>query len=229
MAYIKKTDQTKPWAKKISAKRTAKKREIKNIFTIYCEGENTEPGYFKSFPVNTETEVQAIGLGMSKTALVKKVIEELNNRKYLRGQKKYDADRQIWCVFDFDKTRKSNEKQDFNNAVQIAEEKQIKVAYSNDSFELWFILHYQYIDSELSRDGYYKILSKHFRFDYEKKGKNLDQVKNYYEKLKDKMDTAIENANNLEKIHKKTLSPSDQIPITKVHKLVMELKKCLKS
>ena len=67
MAYVKKTDQKKPWALRTSnVKRVSREFEVRNIFLIYCEGENTEPEYFKSFPINTETKVTAIGLGRSK-------------------------------------------------------------------------------------------------------------------------------------------------------------------
>ena len=84
MSYIKPTDKDKPWAKRqIPEKRELRAFEVKNLFRIFCEGENTEPEYFKSFPVNTETKVEAIGLGRSKTALVEKAIELLAKESML--------------------------------------------------------------------------------------------------------------------------------------------------
>ena len=49
--------------------------------TLY-EVIRTEPEYFKSFPVNTETKVEAIGIGRSKTALVEKALELLRITSY---------------------------------------------------------------------------------------------------------------------------------------------------
>ena len=60
-------------------------------------------------------------------SLVKRAIE-------LAKQKHYDK---VWCVFDKDDFRD----EEFNNAIQIAESNNFSVAYSNQSFEYWLILH----------------------------------------------------------------------------------------
>ena len=230
MSYIKKTDQEKPWAiRTTTIKRIAKDLAIRNIFIIYCEGQNTEPEYFKSFPVNTETKVEAIGLGRSRIALVKKVLEQLSEKGLLKDQNNYDSDRQIWCVFDFDTRGEKGEAEDFNNAIKLAEDNEINVAYSNDSFELWFVLHFQYIDASLTRKEYYKILSKHFGWNYEKNGKTLEMSKSIYGMLFEKIEDALINAQKLsDKYHDDKNQPSNHNPITKVHELVLELRKCLK-
>ncbi|WP_372776773.1 hypothetical protein [Mangrovibacterium sp.] len=89
MAYIKPTDRKKAWAvRQMPQDRELKNLDIRNLFRIYCEGENTEPEYFKSFPVNTETKVEAIGIGRSKTALVEKALELLSKDQLLKRQKK---------------------------------------------------------------------------------------------------------------------------------------------
>jgi hypothetical protein len=78
----------KAWENRVNtSKRRVPNREIKNTFLIYCEGVNTEPECFKSFPVTTETEVIAIGLGRSCRALVEKIIQLLERDNYLAGQK----------------------------------------------------------------------------------------------------------------------------------------------
>ena len=44
-------DSKKPWELRKEAKREKEqKRQILNTFIIFCEGENTEPEYFKAFP-----------------------------------------------------------------------------------------------------------------------------------------------------------------------------------
>lgn len=69
-------------------------RPLAKAFLIICEGENTEPQYFKSFPLGNAS-VENYGTGASKTALVNQVLETLAS----------DADagrKEVWVVFDFD-------------------------------------------------------------------------------------------------------------------------------
>jgi len=229
MVYIKKTDKEKPWAKKLEVKkRELKNIEIKSLFRIYCEGKNTEPIYFRSFPVNTETRVEeVIGLGRSKTSLVEKVIELLRDGQFLNGQNEYDENRQLWVVFDFDKKDEDNESEDYNTAIRLAQEHEINVAYSNDAFELWFVLHFKYLDSILTRKEYYEFLSDEFSINYEKHGKENDFAKSIYQLLKPSQNKALQNAI---KLHKSFTDGNycNHNPCTTVYKLVEELNKCLK-
>ncbi len=107
-------------------------REIKQSFLIVCEGENTEPDYFKAFRMTAAT-VKALGQAMITMALVNKAISirEADHQK----KREYD---QCWVVFDKD----DFPAQDFNQAIQLAEKNGFRVAYSNQAFEYWFLLHY---------------------------------------------------------------------------------------
>ena len=228
MAYIKPTDKNKPWARRqITDKRELRSFEIKNLFRIYCEGENTEPEYFKSFPVSTETKVEAIGLGRSKTSLVRKTIELLTKESLLKNQKNYDPDRQLWVVFDYDVRREVNEAPDYNQAISLAKQKGIRVAYSNDSFELWFVLHYQFQGTALTRNEYYQILSEKLNCNYEEDGKSKEFAQSLYSMFLLQQPIALQNAARLFE-GKKQLTFSDQNPCTTVFQLVEELNKCLK-
>jgi RloB-like protein len=228
-SYIKKSDQNKPWAKRLEAKkREIKSIDIRSIFRIYCEGQNTEPNYFDSFPVNTETKIEEIiGLGRSKTSLVEKVIELLKDGNFLLGQSEYDENRQIWVVFDFDKRNDKGEDVDFNNAIKLAISNNINVAYSNDSFELWFILHFNYNDAILTRNEYYEILSEHFNINYEKHGKEKEFSKSIYNMLLQNQDQALKHAKKLHESYEDE-SYCTHMPCTTVYLLVQELNKCLK-
>jgi predicted DNA-binding WGR domain protein len=228
MAYVKPTDRNKPWAKRqMPEKRELKRMEVKNLFRIYCEGENTEPEYFRSFPVNTETRVEAIGLGRSRTALVEKTIELLSREKLLKRQKEYDKDRQLWVVFDYDIRREANEAFDYNNAIDLAQKHGIKVAYSNDSFELWFVLHDQYHNTAITRIEYYQKLSEKLNCNYGKEGKSKEFVQRLYHIFLPQQQNAIQNATRLFQ-EKEQLIYSDQNPCTTVFQLVEELNKCIK-
>ena len=221
--------KTSAWQKRTDTTRRAfaSNRTIKNTFLIYCEGANTEPEYFKTFPVTTETEIEAVGLGRSCTALVEKVIEMATNEGILTGQKEFDPDRQIWCVFDKDKKGQAGEDEDFNNAIILAQQQGIKVAYSNDSFELWLVLHDRFLDSALHRSQFYDILTKKLGYNYERYGKEKDYAKKLYAFFENTQPQALIYAT---KLHKKQadLKPSEQNPCTLVYELVNELNKCLK-
>lgn len=162
---IKKTDRKKPWYKKRFQTRpyAIESREKAKSFLIICEGENTEPWYFKSFPLGN-AQVESYGLGRSKTALVEYVLE------ILRADED-STEKEAWVVFDMDKTpgELAQQKEDFNHAIQLAQKHGLNVAYSNDCFELWFVLHYQYLDMSLSRNQYYKRLSELWDCNYEGK------------------------------------------------------------
>lgn len=127
---IKLTDKRKSWNKKKTKPHPYQQnRTIKQTFLIVCEGENTEPCYFRFFPLET-AQVQAYGLGSSKTVLVEYVIDIIH--------KENDKDVNYWVVFDMDIAQNQIQKQqqDFNQAIALAESNHIQVAYSNDSFEV---------------------------------------------------------------------------------------------
>ena len=62
---------------------------------------------------------------------------------------------QVWCVFDMDSF-----KAHFSNAISSAKAKEFKVAYSNEAFELWYLLHFSFHDADLSRQQYGEKLTK---------------------------------------------------------------------
>lgn len=99
----------------------------KPLILIVCEGKNTEPTYFSQFRLSS-AKVIPVGAGYNTLSLVNKAFE-------LSQQNQYD---QVWCVFDKD----DFDEQDFNNAIEIAKSKNFRVAYSNQAFEYWLILHF---------------------------------------------------------------------------------------
>jgi len=221
---IKVSDGNKAWNKK--AKPGAYSIEtipIKKTILIVCEGQ-TEEMYFKSFPVLTEYRVKTYNTqGQAKLKLV----------EFTKGIKdsfdiKFD---EIWCVFDMDVKGGEKEFADFDNAITKALQLRYKVAYSNDAFELWFYLHYNYTDSQHLRSFYYKELGNRFRINYVKDGKKYDFCKKIYGILMDdenaSQEKAIEKARALfEK--QKSLLYHQQNPNTKVYELVEELNKNLR-
>ena len=108
--------------------RLAPTKEVKPTILIVCEGVNTEPSYFKQFKLTSAT-IKALGNGKNTLSLVRQAIK-------LRDQGNFE---EVWCVFDKD----IFPAQDFNAAITLAEANGLKVAYSNQAFEYWFILHFK--------------------------------------------------------------------------------------
>ena len=141
--------------------KAAKKRKVATRdkivrFLIVCEGERTEPNYFKALVKDRYSEVRSeeiIGEGRSTCALVKKT-EEIRIR--LERQRQLAFDR-VWVVFDKDDFN------DFNEAIGLADRKGFHAAWTNEAFELWYVLHFVYLDAAISRADYIKILEAEIR------------------------------------------------------------------
>ncbi|MEH1796137.1 RloB family protein [Nostoc sp.] len=180
-------------------------REIRQRFLIVCEGAKTEPNYFRSFRVpKNVAEIDVQGLGENPSKLVQ-------SAKELKKQGEYDR---VWCVFD----RDSWTTEDFNNAIKNAKVQGFEVAYSNESFELWYILHFEYLNSGIPRSDYLRKLTSLFGRTYQKNSETI------YDELFEKQSIAIKNAENLLKQYNPQIPAKDN-PSTTVHLLVKELNK----
>jgi len=166
--------------------------------------------------VPKKIEVTVRGEGKNSLSLVNKAIQIIDNLK------KDDSFDQIWCVFDKDNCSKEQ----FNQAERLAKENNVKIAYSNEAFEIWFILHFQYLDIATSRSEYPKILNTQMKKcqllnEKEQYAKNREDM---YEKLKSYQRTAITNAAKLIQDRDEAKKhPFDANPSTTVQELVQEL------
>jgi len=197
--------------------------EQKKLFLIVCEGENTEPKYFEAFPVPSKTVLTEGGKG-SKTALVDYALK-------IRDTEKYEG-REVWCVFDFDIKSDEAETQpeDFNNAIVKAESHGMKVAWSNDSFELWFLLHYQKLDVAITRKEMYPILKKIWGLEsFSGEAKKEKFCEAHYQRhggnKSEAQKLAIRRAKELHNQYGVRQDYSDHCPCTTVYLLVEELNK----
>jgi len=120
---------------------------------------------------------------------------------------------EVWVVFDKDDFPAKN----FNRAIELAKSENINVAYSNEAFELWYVLHFQYLDAAVNRSRYFEIL-KELLGDYQKNDSNIFTL------LKQKGDEkkAITWAKKLFKNLGKG-NPAQEKPTTLVYKLVERL------
>jgi hypothetical protein len=182
-------------------------RAVKPRILIVCEGKKTEPQYFRGFRITSINVVPASAIHLS---VVRRAIKELEA----------DSDyEQVWCVFDRDKQpSKPTDQEQYNNAISLARQNNIKVAYSNDAFELWYLLHFGYYDTRLSRADYVDRLNSLVAGGYNKNDPKM------YEKLEPKMQDAIRNAKRLYNASDQN-DIENQDPSTAIFRLVEELLK----
>lgn len=99
------------------------------------------------------------GCGMATMRLLEEA-KEIRDKE----QTPFDS---CWLVFDKDSFP------DFNQAIREATDAGFKVAWSNESFELWYLLHFRYHNTALGRKECTKALEEEIRerdpkFKYEK-------------------------------------------------------------
>lgn len=170
-------------------------------FLIVCEGEQTEPKYFKQFKF-PGVVVKVNGCGQNTVGVVEQALK-------LRDEDQYD---QVWCVFDKDDFPVDR----FENAIKRARSKGIHVAYSNQAFELWYVLHFSYLHSGINRNAYIELLNNYLGIRYQKNDPLM------YQRLRCHLNDAISNAQKLIAEYTNP-HPGRDDPSTTVHELVIEL------
>ena len=188
-------------------------REVKQTFLIICEGVNTEPDYFNAFRL-TSANVKAVGQGMGTLALVQKAIN-IKDQEKQKGR----IYSQNWVVFDKD----DFPEHDFNSAISLVRQHGFEVAYSNQAFEFWFLLHFNLYQGALHRSRYEKMLTVLLGFPYTKKTGVSSKM---FNALFFKQEQAINHAKTIMKQFDGN-NPAQQESSTTVYLLVEELNKFL--
>jgi hypothetical protein len=209
---------------------------------IVCEGAKTEPNYFNGLVrylyeqggKDISDDVTTIGLGKNTKSLVKSVTNffERVDTEYGSMLIPYGN---VAVVFDRDAFGKDA----FNQAIQMANRQskdycdieKYYVAWSNESFETWIYLHFNYYESALDRHVVNDKLTDIFRSSgiltkkqsYDGDLKADKRLFEYIIKAGGKVQTAIANAERLDKKYNDSKKYADQNPRTCVHELVKAL------
>lgn len=126
----------------------------------------------------------------------------------------------MWCVFD----KYDFPHHNFDNAIAKAKSHGIHVAYSNEAFELWLLLHYEYRNQPCGREELNQKLSEYTHFRYEKSSLVIKKVIKLLDPEKESMALLHANKLYIEYI-RSGATPSKGNPITTVFKLVELLRK----
>lgn len=209
-------------------KRPIRIKRYEYIFLIVCEDQKTEKEYFdrfrQYFPERT-VYLRTIGSGLDPKGVVERSILE---REALAKEAEKEVD-VVWAVFDKDDANiNDGKKQRFYDAFQIAGIQKIKLAFSNEVFEVWLLLFLTNLSAEkpLHRKEIYAMLQSEIRkreefndFVYEHGNTNILDIiaKIGDEKLADQY------ADTLLKTHGEK-GPIEMNPCTMVHFLVREIR-----
>jgi hypothetical protein len=194
---------SKPWDKGHAIRRVDTRPTRKVL--ILCEDQKTAPYYLRKFPFDpTDVQIEVIGTGINTNSLIREAIKRQQEGE--SSHQKYIA---IWCVFD----RDSFPAQSFNEAFALAKAHNIKVAYANQCFELWYWLHFDFQQTSVSRSEYGARLSARLGRKYHKADTTL------YDELRALQPDAIRNSKKLLSCYA-TCNPEKDDPSTSVHMLV---------
>lgn len=214
-------------------KRKLDKRKQYNFIYIFTEGKKTEPIYFESKKSEIEKETRKkliktktkteINKGYKGGYNTKSLVDLAINFTQNSSNGFNFGEDECWVVFDKDDFDK-----DFDNAINKATKNGLSVAYSNEAFELWFLLHFNQIDSAIRRKDYNKKVTENYKKLTGDKKYKYDKVEGVYlliDLIKDKEKDAIRNAKKLFQQFKNEKSFLKKNPSTTVHLLVEKLNK----
>jgi len=213
-------------------KRIIDNRETFKSIIIACEDSVSAPTYFKmivgklkkgryiknnSFVIAKHNNTHPTG-----------VLQDLLNHKVQNTNKTYKDFDYCWIVIDRDDGH--HQPNDFNNAITQAKanKPEINVAYANDAFELWYLLHLESFCTPMGRKELVNMLLNKLQKKYPTKFDHLDKdnikdeknTKLIFNTLFSKQKNAIKHAKNLLKDYGENHNPEKDNPSTTVHQLV---------
>lgn len=238
-----------PWDLKLDNERIA---DSLPTFIIFCEDQISEPIYFKYFetskikvnPIQNQKNMMSNVLNAICHCTENKLFAESENSTCC-----FNEGIQIWCVFDRDKEETDEKRKrgnvEFDESIRTAISRGINLAYSNDAFELWILLHFEDIivnEENKHRLKYYERLTEIFKsisspnedliraiqysgFTYKNSLKSENNFRNIVRsEIVGKTSQAIERAKELEKNYlNNQITDHEKEPYTRVHHLVEEL------
>lgn len=213
----KKSDLGKSWMK---PRRDLHRMISPEYHLIVTEGTKTEPYYFEKIKeiINARyrdrIHLDISGKGDNTIGLFQRAVRDVADKGIVY--------KHVWLVYDKDDFPPEN----FDHTIELcikksSEETQYHPIWSNQCIELWFLLHFMFMQSDIDRDEYSSKLTdcltkRNFGIYYKNR---LDM----FSILRPYMDDAVRNARRLEEINQGK-APSKSAPGTMVHYLIEMLK-----
>jgi len=203
-------------------------REVHPKIFIWSHTQKAEIEYFQDFKnyLRTSLLVAKKEICWTPQELLGKVIQWKERNVF-----KEDGD-QVWCIFDVDDFyKKEQSKKELLKLIENAKNNDVRIAYTNECFELWILLHFEKPTSPICRG---KNIEKRIQQIF-KKNKLGEFKKNQkvFHILLPFQQQAIKNAQKLlssdyEKINWEKVLSEEGNPSTSIHFLVEEIKLLIK-
>lgn len=188
-------------------------RKIQKRLFIICEGmaDKSESAYFKSLLKDCNFVGDKVVVKVKDTN--KNTGKELVREAIKAKEFKFDD---AWVVYDMDGYTKHAE------TFSLANNKNIKIAFSAISFEYWILLHFEYTTKSFSKS---EEIIKHLKtkkyIDYSKGDKSI------YCQIKCNLEESIARAQNIRKSQLSSVSSNTPIykinPYTNIDELINEI------
>ena len=194
-------------------KRSGKKKKLHLDYNlIVCEGKKTEPNYFASMKArisqkeSNRVQLEIVGACGNTVGLFERAKEIV--------AKSANGYSHVWLVYDKDDFPADhfNEVEERCRNCSESDGVTYHAIWSNQCIELWFLLHFMYLQSDLHRSEYYPKLSEMLG-EHGEYAKNREDI---FEILLPKLDFAIDNAKKLEEENQDKM-PTESAPGTKMH------------
>ena len=213
----KKSDMGKAW---IKPRRNIGQMISPEYHLIVSEGTDTEPMYFRSIKDIVESKYRGrifldiSGKGENTVNLFNHAVNDVVNSNIVY--------KHVWLIYDKDDFPSEH----FDKTAELcesagSEETAYHAIWSNQCIELWFLLHFMFLQADLHRNEYWPKLTEQLnaigKGDYTKNRSDMFEI------LRPYMDDAVRNAIKLQEINQGR-TPTRSAPGTKMHLLIDSLK-----
>ena len=202
-----------------SLRRRLSHRPPKRRILVACDGEQTEPNYFRGLRRLQEVHDRFVliivpGKGKTPRETVEGAIRRFHQEKRRGKEFQYDD---VWCILDVEEEGRNAT---LNEARHLARKEHFYVALSNPAFEVWLLAHFERTArSFLNCDQVIRQLDRHwqqrFAAGYEKSDSRI------FDRLGERRADAVRNAKSVREEHFRQVVDSVQCnSSTEVYRLV---------
>ena len=185
------------------------------------EGTKTEPYYLngmidricKQYGEECRRQLQVYGEGLNTLGLLERA-ESLQTNDTNSFQ-------HVWLFYDLDDFPRDSFDNVLHRCNALNERNQARggdtvfhAIWSNECFEIWFLLHFEYINANVGREQYWKMLSHHMRQAYRKNDPSI------FNTLWPQLPQARKNAKKLFYSYLPDCPPSQRAPGTMAFELI---------
>lgn len=193
--------------------REAKGKLFKKTIYIFTEGE-TESNYFRilnrKYKSSTNVKVETKSVGKQGKSLIQHAI----GRKEKMTRKEKNNLGGIYVIFDKDDINNN----DFQEALKLAKENDIKIGFSNKCFEIWMLAHFEKPNgSHVGKKLFIRLGDYLGCKQYEKNHKSDIVV---LHKLEDFVSMAISNTKDMPEFSQKIVN---EVPYTNIAQVIQEV------